>query len=114
MKIEPINMARAWDKEKPEFPTGIEPMTSEHRQLRLLFVPRSCHVDLFTFQYVYWFKEKHIMTNLSSMRFSFPRIRNVMCMGHYLLQQLLRVPHTILEKTKQKSNEKKEKETTWS
>ena len=49
------------------------------------------------------------MTNLSRMRFSFPRIRYIMCMGDNLLQQLLRVPDTILQK--QESNTKKEKET---
>ena len=27
-KDEIINMTRAWDREKPESPTGIEPMTS--------------------------------------------------------------------------------------
>ena len=31
MKDEILNMTRAWDKEKSESPTGIEPMTSEHR-----------------------------------------------------------------------------------
>ena len=81
----------------------------EHQELRFFFVPPSCHVDKFTFHPVYWSKEKHIMTNLSRMRFSFPRIRNVMCMGDNLLQQLLRVPDTILQK--QESNTKNEKET---
>ena len=28
MKDEIFNMTRAWNKEKSEFPTGIEPMTS--------------------------------------------------------------------------------------
>ena len=32
VKYEILNMTRVWDKEKSEFPIGIDPRSSEHRE----------------------------------------------------------------------------------